>query len=174
MRSRPRRETSTGVGILPLRKPGILTLSDRSDRACSTAWCTAAAGTSTVRRTRFPPSSSTVVTSPFKQTPHERPSPYACAMRLFVLTRHGESELNVTRRVNGDPAVSVRLTERGRSQSIALGQQTANINLDACVVTRFGRTHETAALALGGRDVPMLEEPLLDDIYIGELEGRTL
>jgi 2,3-bisphosphoglycerate-dependent phosphoglycerate mutase len=95
-------------------------------------------------------------------------------MRLFVLTRHGESELNVTRRVNGDPAVSVRLTERGRSQSIALGQQTANIDLDACVVTRFGRTHETAALALDGRDVPMLEEPLLDDIYIGELEGRTL
>ena len=47
-------------------------------------------------------------------------------------------------------------------------------SVDACVVTRFGRTHETAALALGDRDVPLIEEPLLDDIYIGELEGRTL
>src|SRR5918995_622394 len=143
MRSRPRRETSTGVGILPGRNPGNFTVLERSERACSTAWCTAAAGPPTVRRTRFPPSSSTVVTRPFKQTPSKRPPPYACAMRVFVLTRHGESELNVTRRVNGDPAVAVALTERGREQARALGEQTAHIGLDACVVTRFGRTQET-------------------------------
>jgi probable phosphoglycerate mutase len=95
-------------------------------------------------------------------------------VRLFVLARHGESDLNVTRRVNGDPAVAVRLTERGRDQARALGEQTANVEIDACIVTRFGRTHETAALALGGGEVPMVEEPLLDDIYIGDLEGRTI
>ena len=95
-------------------------------------------------------------------------------MRLFVLSRHGESELNVTRHVNGDPAVPVALSERGREQARALGEQTAHLDLDACVVTRFGRTHETAAIALAGRDVPTLEEPLLDDIDVGELEGRTI
>jgi probable phosphoglycerate mutase len=95
-------------------------------------------------------------------------------MRVFVLTRHGESELNVTHRINGDPEVQVGLTERGREQSRGLGAQTAQFGLDACVVTRFGRTRETAAIALGGRDVPVIEEPLLDDIYIGDLEGRTL
>ena len=95
-------------------------------------------------------------------------------MRVFVLTRHGESELNVTRRVNGDPAVAVALTERGREQARALGEQTAHIGLDACVVTRFGRTQETAEVALDGRPVPVLEEPLLDDIDVGELEGQTV
>jgi broad specificity phosphatase PhoE len=46
--------------------------------------------------------------------------------------------------------------------------------VEGCVVTRFGRTRETASIAIEGRDIPVIEEPLLDDIYIGELEGRTL
>ena len=95
-------------------------------------------------------------------------------MRLFVLTRHGESELNITRRVNGDPEVAVHLSARGRDQARALGEQTAHVGLDACVVTRFGRTRETAEVALDGRRVPVLEEPLLDDIDVGELEGCSL
>ncbi len=95
-------------------------------------------------------------------------------MRVFVLTRHGESELNVTRRVNGDPAVAVGLTDRGREQARTLGEQTAHFELEVCVVTRFGRTRETAELALDGRTVPVVEEPLLDDIDVGDLEGRTL
>jgi len=95
-------------------------------------------------------------------------------VRLFVLSRHGESELNVSRHVNGDPSVPVRLTERGREQALALGEQTAQLELDACVVTRFPRTHETAAIALGGREVPTIEEPLLDDIDVGDLEGKTI
>ena len=42
-------------------------------------------------------------------------------MRLFVLTRHGQSELNVTHHVNGDPAVSVELTAQGEEESARLG-----------------------------------------------------
>ena len=95
-------------------------------------------------------------------------------MRLFVLARHGESELNLTGRVNGDPAVPVALSELGRAQARSLGEQTAAIHWDVCVVTRFGRTRETAAIALAGRDVPVVTEPLLDDIDVGDLEGQTL
>ena len=39
---------------------------------------------------------------------------------------------------------------------------------------RFGRTHETAAIALAARGVPFEVEPLFDDIDVGELEGGTL
>src|SRR5688572_19067828 len=68
MRSFPIRDTSTCVGIFPLRKPGIFTLSDRSDIACSTACLTWSGETSTVRRTRFSPRFSTaVVIGPFNQ-----------------------------------------------------------------------------------------------------------
>ena len=95
-------------------------------------------------------------------------------MRLFLLVRHGQSELNATHRVNGDPAVSVRLTPQGETEAAALALQLAGVELDLCVHTRFGRTRATAEIALGGRPVPLEEEPLLDDIYVGELEGQTI
>jgi broad specificity phosphatase PhoE len=95
-------------------------------------------------------------------------------VRLFVLVRHGQSTLNRTHQVNGDPAVAVPLTEQGRAEAAALGLQVAGLALDLCLHTRFGRTRETAELALAGRSVPLEVEPLLDDIDIGELEGRTV
>jgi broad specificity phosphatase PhoE len=95
-------------------------------------------------------------------------------MHLYVISRHGESTLNFENRINGDPAVEVVLTEKGRAESTLLGQQLAHVPIDLCVHTRFGRTHETAGIALAGRDVPFEVEPLLDDIDVGELEGKTL
>jgi probable phosphoglycerate mutase len=95
-------------------------------------------------------------------------------VRLFVLTRHAHSTLNVANRVNGDPNVPVPLTAEGRSEAEQLGHQLAGVPLELCVHTRFGRTQETADEALRGRDVPRVEEPLLDDIDVGELEGATL
>ena len=95
-------------------------------------------------------------------------------MRLFVIARHGESALNEQNRVNGDPAVAVPLTEKGRDEARLLGKQLAHLSLDVCIHSRFGRTQETAALALAGRSVPQQTEALLDDIDVGDLEGRTL
>jgi broad specificity phosphatase PhoE len=95
-------------------------------------------------------------------------------VRLFALARHGQSLLNVERRVNGDPALDVPLTPEGEEEAHRLGHQLENVPLELCVHTRFRRTLRTAELALDGRPVPLLEEPLLDDIRIGELEGRTI
>ena len=95
-------------------------------------------------------------------------------MRLFVLTRHGQSELNLTRRINGDPSVPVTLTPQGEAESTALALQIAGMELDLCLHTRFERTRQTAELALHGRSVPLAVEPLLDDIDVGELEGDTI
>ena len=52
-------------------------------------------------------------------------------MRLFVLARHGESTLNLERRVNGDPTRQVDLTDRGRFEATQLGQQLQGLRLDA-------------------------------------------
>ena len=95
-------------------------------------------------------------------------------MRLFLLIRHAHSTLNVEGRVNGDPAVSVPLTPEGRAEAERLGRELAQLPVDLCVHTRFARTRETAAAVLGERDVPHLEEPLLDDIDVGDLEGETI
>ncbi len=93
---------------------------------------------------------------------------------LFVLARHGQSTLNVTRRVNSDPTVDVPLTGRGTAEARSLGEQVSALGLDLCVHTPFPRTRQTAELAVGGRGVPLREEPLLGDIDVGELEGRSL
>jgi len=97
-----------------------------------------------------------------------------CAVRLFLLARHGESTLNVEDRVNGDPDVRVDLTERGRDESRKLGEQIAHVPIDLCVHTQFQRTLQTSELALEGRTLPFTVEPLLNDIDIGELEGETI
>ena len=95
-------------------------------------------------------------------------------MRLFVFARHGESVLNIDRRINGDPSVDVPLSEQGELQAHKLGVEIANIGFDLCVHTRFERTRQTAEIALAGRDVPLTNEPLLDDIDVGDFEGEKL
>jgi broad specificity phosphatase PhoE len=95
-------------------------------------------------------------------------------VQLYVIARHGESTLNFENRVNGDPEVPVPLTDKGRDEARLLGQQLGHVPLELCVHTRFARTYETASIALAGREVPFEEEPLLDDIDIGGLEGKTL
>ena len=95
-------------------------------------------------------------------------------MRLFVLARHGESTLNLERRVNGDPTRQVDLTDRGRFEATQLGQQLQGLRLDAGLHTRFPRTAQTAAIALADRDVPSEVEPLFDDIDVGDLEGAPI
>jgi len=95
-------------------------------------------------------------------------------LRLFILTRHAHSTLNVEGRINGDPTVPVPLTEQGHEEARHFGGQLAQLPIDLCVHTRFARTRETAEEILRGREVPYLEEPLLDDIDAGELEGQTI
>ena len=95
-------------------------------------------------------------------------------MKLYVLARHGESTLNFENRINGDFSLPVALTKKGREEALLLGQQVAHVKIDVCIHTRFGRTRETAEIALAGRDVPFEVDPLLDDIDVGELEGKTI
>lgn len=97
-------------------------------------------------------------------------------VRLLLLARHGQSLFNVSGVVNGDPERDRGLSDAGRGAAATLGVELAALPVDLCVTSRFPRAQETARLALGSRapDVPHEIDPDLDDIRIGELEGRTL
>src|SRR6188472_2857356 len=98
-------------------------------------------------------------------------------MRLLLLARHGQSRFNVDGIVNGDPARDRGLSPQGSQEAAALALQLAAVQIDLCVVSRFPRAQETARIALGearAAAVPRVVDGDLDDIRIGELEGRTL
>jgi len=88
-------------------------------------------------------------------------------VRELVLARHAESEWNVLERLNGDPAVEVRLTEAGREKARELGRNAGPVDLVAH--SEFVRTRETAELAWPG--VPLLEVPELNEFAFGRFEG---
>jgi phosphoserine phosphatase len=98
-------------------------------------------------------------------------------VRLLLLARHGQSLFNVDGIVNGDPARDRGLSAQGGEEAAALAQQLAAVQIDLCVVSRFPRAQETARIALGdtrAASVPRVVDGDLDDIRLGELEGRTL
>jgi probable phosphoglycerate mutase len=96
-------------------------------------------------------------------------------MRLLLLARHGQSLFNVDHVVNGDPLLDRGLSPLGIEEARKLHGQIAGHAIDLCVVSEFPRARETARLALAGRDgIPLEVDPDLNDIRIGELEGRTL
>ena len=95
-------------------------------------------------------------------------------MRLLLLARHGQSLFNVEGVVNGDPTLDRGLSAVGVEEGRKLALQIAAVSIELCVTSEFPRAQETAALALGGRDVPVTIDAKLNDIRIGELEGRTL
>jgi broad specificity phosphatase PhoE len=95
-------------------------------------------------------------------------------MRLLLLTRHGQSLFNVDGVVNGDPARDRGLSPQGVEEAGRLAGQIAGVHVDVCVTSRFLRAQETARIALGARAVPHVVDGELDDIRVGDLEGRTL
>ena len=95
-------------------------------------------------------------------------------MERAIFVRHGESEYSARELVNGDPAVAVGLTAKGQEQARLLAARLESEPIDLCVVTEFGRTRETADLALAGRDVPRIVLRDLNDPFYGEYEGRGL
>ena len=95
-------------------------------------------------------------------------------MRIFLLSRHGESLFNVAGVVNADPSLDRGLSGTGQAEAKTLGDQISGLDIDLAITSEFPRAQETAAIALAGRDVPRIVWADLNDVRIGELEGKTL
>ena len=95
-------------------------------------------------------------------------------MRLFVLSRHGRSVLNVRGIVNGDPLRDPGLAPEGIEGARELGLQLLALAVGVAVVSPFPRALETVAAALEGRDVPVVVDDDLGDVGVGDLDGKTL
>ncbi len=94
-------------------------------------------------------------------------------MRRLILARHGHARSNEAGLVNATPPGG-GLSEQGKEESRELGALLAREPIGAAFSSRLRRTQETLDLALAGRDVTRVVEPLLDEIGFGSFEGGPL
>lgn len=94
------------------------------------------------------------------------------AARKIHLVRHGESEWNSERRVQGN-SCGVVLSDRGRLQSRLLGKRLRSVPFDSVYCSDIDRAVETARIALGD-SCPIVFDHGLREISFGEWEGRLV
>ena len=94
-------------------------------------------------------------------------------LETLILARHAHAASNVGDTVNGLPP-GEGLSLQGAEEAVALGLELEGDPIELGVSSRFRRSAETLALALGGRGVPLVVEPGLDEIGFGSFEGGPL
>ena len=90
------------------------------------------------------------------------------ATRLIVV-RHGETTYNIEGRITG--MKDVALTELGKYQAKRVGAYLADKHIDAIVASDLQRARETAQAIANYHSLPVLEDPDLREIGMGEWEG---
>ncbi len=90
---------------------------------------------------------------------------------LYV-TRHGETEWNVAKRMQGRR--NSNLTETGMLQAKQLGVHIKDIPLHAIYSSPSGRTMHTAELIKGERNIPIIADKHFYEINMGTWEGQML
>jgi len=92
--------------------------------------------------------------------------------RRLYLVRHGESEWNLQRRIQGNSA-SNALSETGRKQAALLGAEFERLKFSSVYCSDVERAVETAGIALGDEvDIEFLEG--LREISFGSWEGKLI
>lgn len=94
-------------------------------------------------------------------------------MKTLILARHAHAASNAGNIVNAVPPGG-GLSSAGRDEARALGRLLASEAIGVGVSSRLLRTQQTLGLALAGRKLPIVIEPLLDEIGFGSFEGGPL
>lgn len=90
-------------------------------------------------------------------------------MKLYIV-RHGETEWNKARKIQGQ--ADIPLNEFGRTLAEKTAKGLADIHFDLCYTSPLVRARETAELILKGRTVPIIEDARIEEMAFGEYEGR--
>jgi broad specificity phosphatase PhoE len=92
-------------------------------------------------------------------------------MLRIYLARHGQTDWNAARRLQG--WTDVGLNETGRRQARDLARRLADVRLDGAFCSALRRSRETAEIVAGGR-VPIESLPALNERRFGAFEGVCL
>ncbi len=83
-------------------------------------------------------------------------------MRI-IFVRHGESEGNVAHVINDNPSRVVNLTEKGRKQAHAAGDELQAVRFACAYVSEFPRARQTAEILLRHQGCRLHVDPRLNE-----------
>lgn len=89
----------------------------------------------------------------------------------FIVVRHGETQWNVERRVQGRG--DSPLTEAGLAQADAIGRRLARERFDVLIASDLGRARQTAERVAFHTKLPIRFDPRLQERNFGAGEGMT-
>lgn len=92
-------------------------------------------------------------------------------MLTIYLTRHGLTEWNVNRRMQGWG--NGELTEKGIKDAKALGQRLADTSIDKVYSSSSKRAYETAQYIIGDRSISLIQMDDLREMNFGDWDGRV-
>lgn len=92
-------------------------------------------------------------------------------MTTILLARHGETDWNVERRVQGHS--DTPLNDNGRAQARALADELAGEQIDSVYSSDLLRAHETARIVAGPRGLEVIAIRDLRERNFGTWEGLT-
>lgn len=93
-------------------------------------------------------------------------------MTKFIITRHGQTEWNVEKRMQGQ--ANSPLTDLGRKQADALRQRLSDVEFDAVYCSSLQRAVDTASIICQGRKNEIILRDDLMEIGIGSWSGMLL
>jgi broad specificity phosphatase PhoE len=89
----------------------------------------------------------------------------------ILLARHGETDWNLQRRVQGHS--DTPLNETGRAQARALADELADERVDAVYASDLARAFETARIVAERKGLAVTRLPALREKHFGTWEGLT-
>lgn len=92
-------------------------------------------------------------------------------MLTLYITRHGETEWNLQRRMQG--WMDSALTPKGIRDAVSLGERLKDVEFKAIYSSSSKRTLHTAELIRRDREVPIIPDNDLREIHLGEWEGKS-
>jgi probable phosphoglycerate mutase len=92
-------------------------------------------------------------------------------MTVLGLVRHGITDWNIERRAQGH--TDIPLNAEGRKQAERLARRLSSENWDIIYSSDLGRARDTAQAIASIKNIPVLTDPLLREINLGQIEGMT-
>lgn len=90
-------------------------------------------------------------------------------MKIY-LVRHGETDWNKARKIQGQ--ADIPLNAFGVHLAEETGRGLEDVPFDICFTSPLGRARKTAEIILKGREIPIVDEPLIMEMAFGPYEGK--